>query len=248
MHCKFSGAATLTLAALVLITGCATSSAPRSLDAETRLSVGDPAPPSLVAALAPSWGGPIAPIQEPAESPRWEVGGQAYAFSVPGDTDYVQLALTADRGALHLEGRYNYEDLDTASLWAGYRFSGGEQLAWGITPMFGAVFGDTDGVAPGYRLDANWKLLELFTEGEYLFDSDDSDDNFFYSWTELTVSPDDKLRFGVVIQRTKVYDTDFDINRGFLLGLSFTRFDVIAHAFNLDDDDPVFALAFNLGL
>jgi hypothetical protein len=59
--------------------------------------------------------------------------------------------LTADRGWLHLETRYNYENLETGSAWVGYNFSGGEKLKWEFTPMLGGVFGNTTGVAPGYE-------------------------------------------------------------------------------------------------
>jgi hypothetical protein len=77
----------------------------------------------------------------------------------------------ADRDWLHLEGRYNYEALDTGSAWVGYNFSGGDMLAWEITPMLGGVFGDTTGVAPGYKGSLGWWKLELYSEGEYVYDT-----------------------------------------------------------------------------
>ena len=82
---------------------------------------------------------------------RWSFAASAYTYVVPDDHDYVQPTVTADRGWLHLEARYNYEALDTGSAWVGYNFSGGETLAWEFTPMIGGVFGDTTGIAPGLQ-------------------------------------------------------------------------------------------------
>src|SRR5258708_1099917 len=105
---------------------------------------------------------------------------------------------TADRGWLHLETRSNYENLETGSVWGGYKFSGGKKLEWEFTPMLGGVFGDTTGVAPGYKLSFSYWKLELSSEGEFVFDPRDSEGSFFYSWIELTISPVDWVRFGLV--------------------------------------------------
>ena len=135
----------------------------------------------------------------------------------------MQPTFTADRGWLHLEARYNYEALDTGSAWVGYNFSGGEKLAWEFTPMLGGVFGDTTGIAPGYKGSLGWWKLELYSEGEYVFDTGSSSDSFFYNWSELTLAPVDWFRFGLVTQRTRVYKTDRDIQRGVLAGFSFKK-------------------------
>ena len=63
-----------------------------------------------------------------------------------------QPTVTADHGALHLEGRYNYEAFETGSAWVGWNFGVGEKLRLDATLMAGGVFGDTRGVAPGYHL------------------------------------------------------------------------------------------------
>jgi hypothetical protein len=42
------------------------------------------------------------------------------------------------RGWLHLEARYNYEALETGSVWAGYDFNAGKKLVLDLTPMVGA--------------------------------------------------------------------------------------------------------------
>ena len=184
-----------------------------------------------------------APTTPPEDEPAWEFSVAGYTYFVPDDSDYVQPTFTADRDWLHLEARYNYEALDTGSAWVGYNFSGGETVTWEFTPMFGAVFGATDGIAPGYKGSLGWKKLEFYSEGEYVFDAGESADSFFYNWSELTFAPVESFRFGLVTQRTRVYQTDREIQRGLLAGFSFKQLDVTGYVFNPDDEKPTFVLA-----
>jgi len=66
-----------------------------------------------------------------------------YELLAPDDKQLLLVIATADRGSLHLEARYNYEALDTGSLFAGWTFAGRRQLTYELTPMLGAVFGET---------------------------------------------------------------------------------------------------------
>lgn len=176
----------------------------------------------------------------------WSFSVSAYTYFVPDDSNFLVPVITGDRGRLHLEARYNYEDRDTGSAWIGYNLRFGKSLTWDITPMVGAVFGDTNGVAPGYKSTLSWWKLELYSEGEYVIDTGDSSDSFFYTWSELTLSPADWFRFGLVVQRTKLYETEFDIQRGFLAGLSYKRMDITAYVFNPDESKPTVVLGVGL--
>ena len=96
-----------------------------------------------------------------------------FGYIVPHDRSYASPTFDADRGRVHFGARYNYEDQETGSLWVGYNFSAGDKLALEVTPMIGGVFGNTTGVAPGYKASLAWKRIELSTEGEYVFDTKD---------------------------------------------------------------------------
>jgi len=156
-------------------------------------------------------GAPVAP------APRaWaiSVAGNAYLF--PDDEDFTLGIAAADRGPLHLEARYNYEALETGSLWAGWNWSTGKTVELQVTPMLGAVFGDVDGVAPGLELSLVWGILDYYVESEVVFDLEEDADSFTYAWSELAVSPLDWLRVGIVGQRTRVFETERDVQRGVL--------------------------------
>jgi hypothetical protein len=99
---------------------------------------------------------------------------------MPDGTSYVNPVFTADHKWLHLEARYNDEELHTGSLWIGYNFSRGDlsegdKWAFSITPMIGGVFGRTDGIALGCEASLNYRnKVETSINSEYLFDTSKS--------------------------------------------------------------------------
>jgi hypothetical protein len=171
------------------------------------------------------------------EEPAWEWGPSVLLYIVPGESAFLQPTLTIDRGGLHLEGRYNYEARDTGSAWVGWNLSFGEELKLGLTPMVGAVFGQMRGIAPGLTLTLEWGPLALWSQGEYVFDLVDSSGSFFYDWTELSVTGPDWLRVGVVLQRTRAFQTTTEVQGGPLLGLSFWKLSATAYLFAPGQDD-----------
>jgi len=189
---------------------------------------------------------PPAATASAAERP-WSFYASAATYVLPDDPAYVQPAVTADRGWLHLEGRFNYVDRDTGSAWFGYNFSVGETVTLELTPMIGAVFGQTGGIAPGYRGSLGWRMLQLYSETEFMINTGSPDDSFLYTWSELEVAPADWCRFGFVVQRTKAYETEFDIQRGFFAGFSYKGLDVTGYVFNPDADRPTVVVAVGVG-
>jgi hypothetical protein len=170
--------------------------------------------------------------QTPPADPTWSFSASAYTYFLPEEENYAVPVVTADHDGLHLEARYNYEDRGTASVWAGYSLNCGATVAFELTPMLGVVFGDTDGLAPGYRASLTWRQLDVYTEGEYLFDSGDSADDFFYSWSEFAWVPAESWRLGLVVQRTRAYESDFEVERGVFAGGSYRSLDFTGYLFS----------------
>ena len=179
----------------------------------------------------------------PTPSRAWTFSAAGYTYILPDESNYVQPTITADRGRLHLEARFNYEARDTGSIWAGINFSGGDTVSWEVTPMVGGVFGDTSGVAPGYRGSIAWRALEFYSEGEAMIDADESADSYFYNWSEVTLAPVEWLRCGLVTQRTRAYQAEREVQRGLLVGTSIRALDLTAYVFNPDDSRPIVVLA-----
>lgn len=153
--------------------------------------------------------------------------------------DYIFLPVfRADKNNLHLEVRYNYEDRETFSGWIGYNFMGGKSIEYFITPMVGGVVGNTNGISPGLEMNFTLNGFELYTETEYVFDLESKDNNFFYNWTDLTWSPNDWLWFGLSGQRTRLYQTDLEIQRGLIVGGGHKNWELTSYLYNLGFDDP----------
>jgi hypothetical protein len=172
----------------------------------------------------------------------WAYSLTADGYIVPNGTSYASPVLTADRGPIHLEGRYNYENLHTGSVWLGYNLSFGKTVVFNLTPMIGGVFGRTTGVAPGCEASLQYKKLQISVSNEYVFDTGEKSGNFYYSWPELSYSALDWLKVGLVAQRTRAYQTSLDTQRGFLVGVSHKKLQFTTYVFNVGWTDPTIVL------
>lgn len=177
-------------------------------------------------------------------APIWEGSASVYYYALPDDDDFPLVIAAANRGALHIEARYNYEDLKTGSLFAGWNLSGGESLEYVVTPMAGLAFGQTNGLVPALEISLLTGAFDLYVESEYLVDFEGSDGNFFYTWSELamTLGP---VRTGLAAQRTRVFQTPLEIDRGLFAQLTQGPATFSVYAFNIatESDFLVFALA-----
>ncbi len=205
---------------------------------------------ALVSVVSVSLGGSETNVRPPvanetAES-EWECSLSTSTYLVQNGRDYVNPNFVADRGWLHLEARYNYESIKTGSLWLGYNFSFGKKLAFEITPMFGGVFGDITGIAPGYTISISYKPIEFFTQGEYFFDGGNHSNDFFYSWSELSYAPVTWFRAGTVMERTKAFGSNFDILLGPLIGFKYKKVDFTTYWLSPGSRDAAFI--FTVGL
>lgn len=191
---------------------------------------------ALAAASAAAQDAPATPPAPEKES--WAFNASIYGYFPPEDVHYAQPTVTADRGALHLEARYNYEALKSGSAWIGWNLEAGKELKLNATLLAGGVVGDLRGVAPGYELTLAWKAFELYSEGEYVFDTTDSSGNFFYNWAQLGWSPWEWLSVGLVSQRTRVYHTGLDVQRGLFVGFTYKALSLNVYVFNPGWETP----------
>jgi len=188
--------------------------------------------------------GTVVPPDQPEEANAntWSFAAAAYGYLVPDDQSYFSGTFRADKNWAHIEARYNYEDHKTGSVWLGYNFTFGEKLVLDATPMVGGVFGNTTGVAPGYLVTLTYKKISLYSEGEFVFDTKNVDSNFFYNWNELTYSPTDWFRAGLASQKTRLYQTPLDVQRGFFAGVTYRRLDFTTYVFNVGWTSPTVLL------
>lgn len=188
---------------------------------------------------------PVAPPTD-AQEPGWDMAATGYFYALDDQSDYLSVVATANRGALHLEARYNYEALDSGSLFAGWTFAGGDALSYEFTPILGVVFGAKQGVAPGFEASVAYGIVDFYTEAEYVHDIEVRDDSYTYAWSELGFSPLTWLRFGIVGQRSRAYESDREIQRGGFAQFTFGKLTLGTYVFNPDDSADQFVI-FSLG-
>ncbi len=157
------------------------------------------------------------------KSNPWEYSITVDGYIVPNGTSYASPIFTADNN-WHFEARYNDENLYTGSLWFGYNFNfGKKKLKLNLTPMLGGVMGRTTGIAPGLETTLTYKKIEFYAASEYVFDTTKASGSFFYSWPQVTYSPVKWFHIGAVAQHTAAYHTSLNIQRGFLVGVTYKK-------------------------
>jgi hypothetical protein len=167
----------------------------------------------------------------------WSVSASAATYALPDDDNYVQPIVAVDRDALHLEGRYNYEDRHSFSGFIGWNFAAGSKVKLELTPMVGGVVGDADGVIPAVELTLTFSRFEVYSEGEYVIDAHRRNNSFLYNWSEASVWATEWLRAGLVTQRTRTVRLPRDIQRGLLAGISIGKIEGVFYFFNPGSDD-----------
>ena len=199
---------------------------------------------ALAVALACAAGAAAAqeapPIGRRPERPEWEFAVTAYPTTPRGGDTTTSVIAAADRGPLHLEGRYGYEAKDLRSAFIGWTFSGGDKLAWEITPIVGGGWGPVHAFIPGFEASLSWDRFDVYTEAEFVRDHATHENDYSYSWNELGFKATENVRLGLVGQRTRAYGVDREFQRGPFVQLSWKRMTLGAFWFNPGSHEQVF--------
>jgi hypothetical protein len=173
------------------------------------------------------------------EKPEWDFAATGYWNAPRGGDDYGSAIFAADRGALHLEARVNYEALHAQSVFAGWTWSTGETVKLDFTPIVGFVGGDLRGGIAGFESTITAGRFDFYIEAEYVHPRDGRDSSYTYAWSELGFRPIEPLRLGIVAQRTRAYGGDREVQRGGFVQYSFGKFTAGAYWFNPGSSDQV---------
>ena len=174
------------------------------------------------------------------DKPGWEIALTAYPTQPRGGDTTTSAIAAADRGPLHLEGRYGYEAKDSRSAFAGWTFSGGETLQWELTPIVGGGWGPVHAFIPGFEASLSWGRFDAYVEAEFVRDPASHENDYDYSWNELGFKATEHLRLGLVGQRTRAYGIDRDFQRGPFVQLAWNRMTLGAFWFNPGSHEQVF--------
>ena len=174
----------------------------------------------------------------------WEFGLTAYPAYVRAADNTTSAIAVADRGALHLEGRYGYEMKDARSAFVGWTFSGGDSAKWQLRPLVGAAWGPMDAFIPGLEASVAWKRLDLYVEAEFVRHT--SSGNYNYAWSELGFSAMKDLRIGAAGQRTRLYGGERQFQRGPFAQVRWKAATLGAYWFNPGSTDEIFVASIGI--
>ena len=113
----------------------------------------------------------------------WELSFWGALYLQPGDDNFLQPTLRADHGRLHLETRYNYEARRSASFFGGTKLAFGEKVKVELTPLIGAMVGETHGIVPAVQVDLTVGPFNAYVETEYVLSLGDAS-SYLYTWSE----------------------------------------------------------------
>jgi len=138
--------------------------------------------PLVVALVA----GPVFAADSTGEgAPEVSASATGYYYAMRDQPDFGVGVAALDRGALHLEARYNYEARDAASAFVGWKFAGGDGVTYEVTPIVGALFGAARGFVPGLEAGVNWRAFDAYVVEIEPLDGDDAGKSTLHVTREL---------------------------------------------------------------
>lgn len=130
----------------------------------------------------------------------------------------------------YTELRYNYEDVQTLSLFGGKSFETGNELNCEITPMLGFSAGKFSGASFATNAEAEWKNIYVSSQTQFSVSFKKDIPGFFFSWSELGYSFTRFLFAGIAVQYTR-QEGESIVEPGVVAGLSFKNFSVPVYFF-----------------
>lgn len=145
----------------------------------------------------------------------------------------------------YAEFRYNYEELQTASIHFGKKLEFKNFPSLEITPMAGLIYGRINGGSSGALVEVNFKRFYFSSEPQYVFSFQQKEENYFYSWTELSYEVLSFFYAGLALQQTKSYSLPNVFEPGIMAGFSIKNFDIPIYCFSPTSPYKNFVLGVN---
>ena len=157
---------------------------------------------------------------------------EQYFYKYRESNSLVPIAQFQNSKNWYAEARYNYEDLNTFSLYGGKTFSRSSKLSYDITPIVGGVIGKMNGVSVGLNMDADYADFFFSSQSQYTVSSDTRFDNFFFSWSELGYQPLKWMYAGIAMQQTNLYQTTGSFEPGIFVGFTHKKWSFPIYSFS----------------
>lgn len=172
----------------------------------------------------------------------WDFNAQLY-LTITSDNLVAMPVFNMTKNHLYLQSRFNYESAETYSLSAGYLFNGGDKFSYEITPMMGIMLGKQYGFLPEISINLSYRNFNLSSDSEYQINLKHPKLNYISTWNEFTFYPKDWLYAGISVQRSRIFNTYLDVQKGIVMGVIINKFTFMGYLFNfIDDKHDVFGM------
>ncbi len=145
----------------------------------------------------------------------------------------------------YAEGRFNYEALNTLSLYGGKTFEKKALVSYSASPILGIVLGQINGGSAGINLVADYKKLNFSTQSQYTFSVQQRSNNFIYSWSDFTYQVSAKFAAGFSLQQTKLYMVNGAFEKGLLIKTGYKNWTFPLYIFKPESSQRYFVLGLN---
>jgi hypothetical protein len=176
-----------------------------------------------------------------------QVGFEQYFYVT--DKKMVTLVPVLDYQAdnhMYVEGRYNYEELNTFSLYLGRTFSVSRKVSYSVTPMLGGVIGKFKGGSAGINAAAEYRKIFFSSQSQYTCSFNESNNDFFFAWSDLGYQPLKWLYVGLSTQQTYLpHSRSLIAESGVLLGFLVKKWTFPLYSFSPFGNDTYFVLGIN---
>lgn len=145
----------------------------------------------------------------------------------------------------HTEFRYNYEDVQTASLHFGKKISFPSIAGLEIIPLGGIIFGKLNGASLGTMVEVSFNKIYFSSEPQYVYSFRHNDQNYFYSWSELVYEFSRSIYGGIAMQHTKSHGEANFFEPGIVAAATVKNFEIPFYCFSPFSPNKNFVLGVN---
>jgi len=144
----------------------------------------------------------------------------------------------------YLETRYNYENDKTVSLYFGKSYSNDKKINYEIIPMIGLVYGQMEGISPGFNLKIDYKRFTSSTQCQYTYDFIGKNKSFFWDWSNFYIKMNEHISLGCAIQINRSKSGDNYNHFSPSLRYEYHTFFLEVNAFNFWETYPLWSIGF----
>ncbi|HTE32684.1 MAG TPA: hypothetical protein VK666_20025 [Chryseolinea sp.] len=178
-----------------------------------------------------------------------QVGLEQYGYVNKEGITPVSIFNYQAKDNAYVEARYNYEALNSFSIYLGRTFAGTRGPTYSVTPILGCVFGAFKGVSAGANVAIEYKKLFFSTQSQYTRAFYESNADFLFAWSDVGYQLREWLYIGLSTQQTyQPQGWSSQIEPGIALGVTLGKWTFPLYCFSPGDNLRYFVVGINYGV